>query len=241
MENNRNFFITIALSVLILTLWQVFYMNPRIEAEREAAKVAAGTGRGRKEGGGARESGVAGGDVPRAAARHGARRRRRRPRRRDPRRGDRRQPARQDRHAEPFRLDQPDRRAHRRRQAEALPRDRRRRLRPPSNCSTRRACPTATSPRSASSATPTTGAVPGAGNGLDRRGQPDADAVDARDAHLHQRKGPDLQAHHRGRRELHVHRVRHRDQRRRGSGLAVELRPRHALRQADHRLDLRAA
>ena len=29
MENNRNFFITIALSVLILTLWQVFYMNPR--------------------------------------------------------------------------------------------------------------------------------------------------------------------------------------------------------------------
>ena len=40
MENNRNFFITIALSVLILTLWQVFYMNPRIETEREA-RVAA--------------------------------------------------------------------------------------------------------------------------------------------------------------------------------------------------------
>ncbi|MBE0693628.1 MAG: membrane protein insertase YidC, partial [Aquamicrobium sp.] len=40
MENNRNFFITIALSVLILTLWQVFYMNPRIEAEREAARIA---------------------------------------------------------------------------------------------------------------------------------------------------------------------------------------------------------
>ena len=39
MENNRNFFITIALSVLILTLWQVFYMNPRVEAQREAAKV----------------------------------------------------------------------------------------------------------------------------------------------------------------------------------------------------------
>ena len=39
MENNRNFFITIALSVLILTLWQVFYMNPRIEAQREAARV----------------------------------------------------------------------------------------------------------------------------------------------------------------------------------------------------------
>ena len=39
MENNRNFFITIALSVLILTLWQVFYMNPRIEAERETARI----------------------------------------------------------------------------------------------------------------------------------------------------------------------------------------------------------
>lgn len=39
--NNRNFFITIALSVLILTLWQVFYMNPRIARERETARVEA--------------------------------------------------------------------------------------------------------------------------------------------------------------------------------------------------------
>jgi YidC/Oxa1 family membrane protein insertase len=39
MENNRNFFITIALSVLILTLWQVFYVNPRIEAERDKARL----------------------------------------------------------------------------------------------------------------------------------------------------------------------------------------------------------
>ena len=39
METNRNFFITIALSVLILTLWQVFYMNPKIEAERETARI----------------------------------------------------------------------------------------------------------------------------------------------------------------------------------------------------------
>ena len=39
MENNRNFFITIALSVLILTLWQVFYMNPRIEAQRETVRI----------------------------------------------------------------------------------------------------------------------------------------------------------------------------------------------------------
>src|SRR5262245_36840087 len=41
MENNRNFLITIVLSVLILTLWQVFYMNPRIEAQRQAAQVEA--------------------------------------------------------------------------------------------------------------------------------------------------------------------------------------------------------
>ena len=41
MENNRNFFITIALSVLILTLWQVFYVNPRVEGERERARIEA--------------------------------------------------------------------------------------------------------------------------------------------------------------------------------------------------------
>ncbi|MEP9374451.1 membrane protein insertase YidC [Mesorhizobium sp. KR1-2] len=41
MENNRNFLITIALSVLILTLWQVFYMNPRVERERETARIEA--------------------------------------------------------------------------------------------------------------------------------------------------------------------------------------------------------
>ena len=41
MENNRNFFITIALSVLILTLWQEFYMNPRIGAQREPARIEA--------------------------------------------------------------------------------------------------------------------------------------------------------------------------------------------------------
>jgi YidC/Oxa1 family membrane protein insertase len=41
MENNRNFFLTIALSILILTVWQVFYMNPRIEAQRETARIEA--------------------------------------------------------------------------------------------------------------------------------------------------------------------------------------------------------
>ncbi len=39
MENNRNFFITIALSILILTVWQVFYVNPRIEEQRETARI----------------------------------------------------------------------------------------------------------------------------------------------------------------------------------------------------------
>src|SRR5262245_46526505 len=41
MENNRNFFITIALSVLILSLWQVFYVKPRVDAQREAAQIEA--------------------------------------------------------------------------------------------------------------------------------------------------------------------------------------------------------
>lgn len=41
MDNNRNFFITIALSIVILTAWQVLYMNPRIEAQREAQQVEA--------------------------------------------------------------------------------------------------------------------------------------------------------------------------------------------------------
>jgi YidC/Oxa1 family membrane protein insertase len=40
--NNRNLFITIVMSVVILTLWQVFYVNPRIEAERKAAQIEAG-------------------------------------------------------------------------------------------------------------------------------------------------------------------------------------------------------
>ncbi|QND51704.1 membrane protein insertase YidC [Phyllobacterium sp. 628] len=41
METNRNFFITIALSVVILGLWQVFYMGPKIDAQRQQAQVEA--------------------------------------------------------------------------------------------------------------------------------------------------------------------------------------------------------
>ncbi|WP_442579754.1 membrane protein insertase YidC [Mesorhizobium sp. ASY16-5R] len=39
MENNRNFFITIALSVLILGVWQYFYVLPRAELQRKAEQV----------------------------------------------------------------------------------------------------------------------------------------------------------------------------------------------------------
>ncbi len=39
MENKRNFFITIALSILILALWQVFYLGPKTEAQREQARI----------------------------------------------------------------------------------------------------------------------------------------------------------------------------------------------------------
>ena len=41
MENSRNLFLTIALSILILTLWQVFYMQPRVDAQREQQRIEA--------------------------------------------------------------------------------------------------------------------------------------------------------------------------------------------------------
>ncbi|MBP1885747.1 membrane protein insertase YidC [Sinorhizobium mexicanum] len=40
MENNRNYFVAIALSVLILVAWQFFYVNPRIEKDRVATEQA---------------------------------------------------------------------------------------------------------------------------------------------------------------------------------------------------------
>jgi YidC/Oxa1 family membrane protein insertase len=39
MENNRNFLITIALSMLIVVAWQVLYMNPRVETQREQQRI----------------------------------------------------------------------------------------------------------------------------------------------------------------------------------------------------------
>ena len=40
MENKRNSFLAIALSVLIVIVWQFFYMNPRLEAQRKAELAA---------------------------------------------------------------------------------------------------------------------------------------------------------------------------------------------------------
>ncbi|MCT8990216.1 membrane protein insertase YidC [Chelativorans sp. SCAU2101] len=59
MDNTRNLIITVILSVLILTVWQVFYVNPRIEAEREAARIAA-----EQAGETANPSDVEGADIP---------------------------------------------------------------------------------------------------------------------------------------------------------------------------------
>jgi YidC/Oxa1 family membrane protein insertase len=40
MENNRNYFVAIALSVVILIAWQFLYINPKMEKERIAAEQA---------------------------------------------------------------------------------------------------------------------------------------------------------------------------------------------------------
>ncbi|MDX0449327.1 membrane protein insertase YidC [Sinorhizobium medicae] len=40
MENNRNYFVAIALSVLILIAWQFFYVSPKMEKDRIAAETA---------------------------------------------------------------------------------------------------------------------------------------------------------------------------------------------------------
>ena len=73
MENNRNFFITIALSVLILTLWQVFYMNPKMEQQREQARIEQQRVEAqKKEAGGGANSGAAGTPAPAAGGVPGA-------------------------------------------------------------------------------------------------------------------------------------------------------------------------
>jgi YidC/Oxa1 family membrane protein insertase len=39
MSNNRNYFVAIALSVLVLVVWQFFYINPKVERERAALEA----------------------------------------------------------------------------------------------------------------------------------------------------------------------------------------------------------
>ncbi|MDK1377036.1 MULTISPECIES: membrane protein insertase YidC [unclassified Sinorhizobium] len=51
MENNRNYFVAIALSVLILVAWQFFYVNPRMEKDRIAAEQAQQTQQAQPQGG----------------------------------------------------------------------------------------------------------------------------------------------------------------------------------------------
>ena len=39
MEKNRNYFVAIALSVLILIAWQFLYVNPKLEKDRVALEA----------------------------------------------------------------------------------------------------------------------------------------------------------------------------------------------------------
>lgn len=41
MENNRNTYLAIGLSILVIVAWQFFYVGPRVEAERQAAEIEA--------------------------------------------------------------------------------------------------------------------------------------------------------------------------------------------------------
>ncbi|PDT86408.1 membrane protein insertase YidC [Sinorhizobium sp. BJ1] len=67
MENNRNYFVAIALSVLILVAWQFFYVNPRMEKDRIAAEKAQQTQQAQPQQGGQQATpgqGLPGGVVP---------------------------------------------------------------------------------------------------------------------------------------------------------------------------------
>jgi len=41
MDNQRNFLLAAALSLGVVFLWQIFFINPRLEREREAASLSA--------------------------------------------------------------------------------------------------------------------------------------------------------------------------------------------------------
>ncbi len=74
MDNNRNLFLTIALSVLILTVWQVLYVNPQIAAQREAQLEAQQQAQANAPAAGASTTAPAGasGEIPAIAGASGA-------------------------------------------------------------------------------------------------------------------------------------------------------------------------
>ena len=179
MENNRNFFITIALSVLILTLWQVFYMNPQ---HRERARGRRDRGRNGVEQQKKAEPAQPGGCRNRAASPRPQARSRRVPG------TDGDAAGRAASGASPatqrVKIDTPslvgsinltgaridDIRL------KALPRDGREELADHRTAQSRMALPNGYFAEIGFVGNDATGAVPGAGHGLDRRGQPDADA-----------------------------------------------------------------
>ena len=134
MDNNRNYIVAIALSVLVLIAWQYFYVSPRVAREHAAqqakqTQTTTGARAGRRR------------RLRPAAMATAARRRRRPPGLRQCRPAGRRGAAaggvhvargdpegdrpRADRDARGQRFDQPEGRALRRSQAQRLPRDRR--------------------------------------------------------------------------------------------------------------------
>ena len=132
MKNNQNVIIAIALSFLVIVGWQFFIIGPKLEARAAAPRSRAVAADADARAGHVRDAGRR---RPAAAGCSGAPHRAERARRsRLPARRSRRVPrdaalattrARQDRHAVAQRLDQPDRRAHRRPAPRRLSRDRR--------------------------------------------------------------------------------------------------------------------
>jgi hypothetical protein len=117
MENNRNLFITIILSVVILAAWQIFYIGPKIEAEKQAQLELQ-----------AQQETVAPTQTPAATADGSLPQPTTQGEAALPRPGgEQRNPARSrphhNRHADADRLDQSARRAFRRPEAEGIPRD----------------------------------------------------------------------------------------------------------------------
>ena len=184
-NDKTNMFVAIGLSLLVLLGWQYFVAGPRVEQQRqiEAQNKAAQQ---QQQPPGVTPDGVPSpspkeGGPGRARARHRARPGR--PGR--PRGGARPLAAHPHRHAGARRLDRAQGRPHRRRVAQELPRDRRSEVARRSCCSRRPAARRPTTPSSAGSAP--AGPLPDADTVWTADGA-DADARQARDADLGQRR-----------------------------------------------------